>query len=313
MTTSSDTNQTDEQPNQLGPEYVLTKILTPSSKFAFARSMIASKAYEAWTNLLITTKALPKPPSFTLAALDPTPTDATTRALELAQQLVPPSVVNHMIRTYYFGMAIAAWKGKIAVSTNSEEDEAKEEHASVNYPNFDREAFWTACVLHDIGVSPELSPPADSNTGSDKQDETITALTNFEVRGGTRAHSFVTQELEPPFNTKRAWLVHEAIALHTSKARHGEPDATEGMCWAEMLFDGAATDLTAMSLSKLCPETIVAVLREHPKLDVHKVFPQMLRKECGERPCCLIAQSGEMGLFDIMEKGGAAFTNYESS
>uniref|UniRef100_A0A7S4T322 HD domain-containing protein n=1 Tax=Ditylum brightwellii TaxID=49249 RepID=A0A7S4T322_9STRA len=288
------------------PELTLTRILTQPSTFALIRTMVATKVYEAWTDLLIQTGAMSQPPPFDIAALDPTPSDATQRALELAQQLVEPSIVNHMIRTYYFAMAINAWKGKIKIKSHLIDDNEKSDEEE----EFDREAFWVACVLHDIGVSDELTPTIAEG---EPVSEEITPETNFEVRGGTRAHAFVTQDLTPPFSQKRAWLVHEAIALHTSIVEHGDSKGTLGLQWAAMLFDGAATDLTAMKLGKLAPGTVATVLQKHPKLDFHTLFPEKLRKECAARPCCLITQTAKIGLFEIMEKSGATFVKYESS
>eukprot|EP00957_Ditylum_brightwellii_P149882 11414791-Ditylum_brightwellii.AAC.1 len=95
-----------------------------------------------------------KPLPFDIAALDPSSSDATQRALELAQQLVEPSIINHMIQAHYFAMAINAWKGNIKIKSHSIDSNEKSDEEE----EFNREAFWVACVLHDIGVSDELTP-----------------------------------------------------------------------------------------------------------------------------------------------------------
>ena len=284
-------------------ELQLTKILAVPSTFAVLRSTVATKAYEAWTDLMIKTGHMEAPPTFSLDELDPTPSDITKRALELARQLVEPCIVNHMIRTYYFGMAINIWKGTIRIDQQGGVD---------NDQLFDREGFWVACILHDVGLGESLTPPHFPHPRFVPPKDRPIATTFFEGRGARRAHEFCCQELQPPMDAHRAWVIHEAIALHTSTTLHGDDsrNASKGLQWASMIFDGAATDLIGMKLGKISPTTLSAILTKHPKLDLHTLFPRKLWTEWKQRPLCIIAKSASLGLLEQIEKSESLFEKY---
>src|SRR5262249_1405656 len=99
-------------------------------------------------------------------------------AVRLAQSSESPSMFNHSVRSYLFGELLAAREGMRPGA------------------DYDGEALFLACVLHDLGVG--TAAPAK---------------TRFEVEGADLAAALLTEQ-----GCDRAVVdgVWEAIALHTS-------------------------------------------------------------------------------------------------
>jgi len=105
-------------------------------------------------------------------------TGVAQAAIRLAQSTESPSVFNHSVRSYLFGELLAAHEG---IRPGTE---------------YDREALFLGCVLHDLGVG-------TAAPGKER----------FEVEGADLAASLLTEH-----GCERAVVdaVWEAIALHTS-------------------------------------------------------------------------------------------------
>ncbi|SPM37795.1 HD domain-containing protein [Mycobacterium rhizamassiliense] len=105
-------------------------------------------------------------------------TAAAQAAIRLAQSTESPSVFNHSVRSYLFAELLAAREGM---------------HPDAEY---DSEALFLGCVLHDLGVGTAAPGKA-----------------RFEVEGADLAAALLTEH-----GCERAVVdgVWEAIALHTS-------------------------------------------------------------------------------------------------
>ncbi|KAB2342689.1 HD domain-containing protein [Actinomadura rudentiformis] len=105
-------------------------------------------------------------------------TDLTRKALEYAEELETPALVNHCVRSYLFGRAVGEGQGLRPGA------------------DYDDELLFLACVLHDAG----LSEPGDRDQ-------------RFEVDGADVAAAFLRGH---GLADDRIELVWQAIALHTS-------------------------------------------------------------------------------------------------
>src|ERR1700722_14062514 len=105
-------------------------------------------------------------------------TTVAQAALQLARSTESPSVFNHSVRSYLFGELLAAHEGMRPGA------------------DYDSEALFLGCVLHDLGVGTAAPGKA-----------------RFEVEGADLAAALLTEQ-----GCDRAVVdgVWEAIALHTS-------------------------------------------------------------------------------------------------
>lgn len=147
----------------------------------------------------------------------------------------------------------------------------------------DRELLYVAAVLHDLG----LTPTYEAEPGS------------FEWVGARRARAFgIEQGMEP----RRADLLHDAIALHSSVGIAGsrEPEIA-------MLHYGAGADLFGLRLGEIPPLDLERLLAEWPRCDFKAEFPTCLERQVQLKPNCHIA--GAMGLGLAGRVRAAAFVD----
>eukprot|EP00483_Globobulimina_turgida_P005716 UN05726 len=104
-------------------------------------------------------------------------------ATELSSKLNIPSIYDHSVRLYMFGICI----GKHLNELNE----------------LDREQFYISCILCKIGLSDEIRNLQDYE-GRD-----------FELIGAEYAHTFLSSQT-PCYHPLKCDAVHETIAMHTS-------------------------------------------------------------------------------------------------
>lgn len=170
-------------------------------------------------------------------------------ARELATRTSQPMVLNHALRTYAFGAVLAARSGL----------------------RLDREVFFVAAVLHDLGLNDDLR----NEPGS------------FEWVGARRAHRFC---LEQGVAAARADLVHDAIALHASVgiAHRREPEVA-------LVHYGAGVDVLGLRLDEIPPRALQALLEEYPRLDFKRCFMPLLVDQATRKPESHIAGHVSLG------------------
>ena len=109
-------------------------------------------------------------------ALPKTPFAAS--CLELIRETENELLVDHSIRSFLFARALAEYEG------------------SVHDADYDEQALFAACILHDLGLG-----------------STATAQARFEVDGADLAATFLRSQRFSGARTDRIW---EAIALHST-------------------------------------------------------------------------------------------------
>ena len=151
-------------------------------------------------------------------------TGVAQAAIRLAQSTESPSVFNHSVRSYLFGELLAAHEG---MRPGAE---------------YDREALFLGCVLHDLGVG---------TAAPGKQ--------RFEVEGADLAAALLTEH-----DCQRAVVdgVWEAIALHSSP---GIAERRGPLCYLVRLGVGMDFGLAADFIDD---QAAAAIHARYPRLSM---------------------------------------------
>ncbi|HLY59002.1 MAG TPA: HD domain-containing protein, partial [Stellaceae bacterium] len=166
------------------------------------------------------------------------PTTATgDAAVALARTASPEFLFNHALRTYVFAALLAGADGQ----------------------QFDEEAIFIACCLHDLGLVARFRTP-------DRP---------FELDGAFAAKDFLA---ERGFDAKRSELVVEAIAFHTSPLAELRPPEVS------MVGEGAGADVFGSGLKKLKPGQVDDVVAALPRLGFKTQFEAALVDYCTAKP-----------------------------
>jgi HD domain len=174
------------------------------------------------------------------------------QAIEAASAVCPPFIIRHSFRSYCFGAILAA-RNKLKL---------------------DKEAFFLAAILHDLGVSDRHADDPGS----------------FEWVGARLAYDFC---LGAEQSEERAALVHNAIALHTSLGVAGDyqPEIA-------LLHFGTGMDLFGMRLEEIPKEILQQVLSDYPRGDFKNEFTPCLQHQADAKPQSQIAGAIGIGILD---------------
>ena len=181
------------------------------------------------------------------------PDSAVARqAIETASALCPEFMMRHCFRAWCFGAILAAR----------------------NRHTLDREAFFVAAMLHDLG----LCDAHRNDPGS------------FEWVGAKLAHAFC---LSAEQTQARAATVHNAIALHTSVgiADRCQPEIA-------LLHFGTSMDLFGMRLDEMPKDVLGAVLAEYPRSEFKAEFSPCLSHQAQQKPDSQIAGAVGIGILE---------------
>lgn len=197
--------------------------------------------------------AMARPPSalaqLDLQALDQVehPWDACAFAASTAaQQLQPQWLTNHGWRTFAWGTLLAL-------------------NADLKY---DRNLFFSACMLHDLGLTPHAASPTNEC---------------FALRGA-RAASDILQRAGA--SVDQVHRVAEAITLH--------PNLEVGVklgVEAHLLQAGAGLDVVGQRSEEVPVSLRQAVVTKHPRLGFKHAFCRCMRAESESAP------NSRMGLY----------------
>ena len=138
----------------------------------------------------------------------------------------------------------------------------------------DRELLYVASALHDLGLTTSF----EAEPGS------------FEWVSARHAHAFgIEQGMEP----RRAALLHDAVALHSSVgiASAREPEVA-------MVHFGAGADLFGLRLDEIPKGDFDRVLDEWPRCGFKTAFPLCLERQVELKPESHIAGGMRLGLGD---------------
>ncbi|MFE0459480.1 HD domain-containing protein [Kitasatospora sp. NPDC058965] len=180
-------------------------------------------------------------PTHSPAALPALPdSPAATAALALVRERISAPAAHHSIRSYLFAVLLAERRGLAAAG------------------EFDPELLFHACVLHDLGLSPD-APGAQ----------------RFEVEGADRAAEFLTGLGYGAGAVDQVW---EAIALHAS------PGLAERRGPLALLTRaGIAADL-GLGTDPITDAEGAAVHARHPRLGVARDLVEGILRHAGRGP-----------------------------
>ena len=151
------------------------------------------------------------------------------KATRLVEQVSSKCLCNHCMRTYFFGELLGQREGL----------------------KYDRELFYVAAVLHDLGLT-----------------DTFRGEQRFEVDGADAAKKFV---LENGLSESQSEVVWDAIALHTSIgiASRKQPEIA-------LVHLGAGVDVLGLALEDLETSTVEQILENYPRLNFKQDFLDVL-------------------------------------
>lgn len=163
------------------------------------------------------------------------------RVEEHATALSAPWLLHHCWRTYAWGALLAQARGLRP----------------------DAELFFSACMLHDLGLTP-------AHDGHDPQCQC------FAVEGARAAHAFALQH---GWDQERSDRLAEAISLHLNVRvglRHGSE--------AHLLQAGAAMDVIGARAGELSRDTRRQVEALYPRLEFASAMARTLQSQAQRRP-----------------------------
>jgi HD domain len=163
------------------------------------------------------------------------------KASELASELCEPWLYNHSMRTYLWGAMLA----------------------QVNDIKIDEELFFTASVLHDLGLT-------STHLCQD------TSCSCFAVEGARAARQFASQE---GWSNQRCDQLAEAISLHLN-VRVGLHHGAE----AHLLHAGTSLDIIGARARQLDANAVNHVLDAYPKLSLKANMVEAMKDQSRTRP-----------------------------
>jgi HD domain len=199
-------------------------VLTRTERLHFLRNMAFLAAREV-TDVIRAKLGLLKPLHLALSDLAPPDTRMAKEAEELARDTHTQDLLSHAYRSYYFGAMLAA-------------------HRKLKY---DREAFFTAAILHDIGLTESRIAPLKQCC--------------FAVSGGRQVRDFLLSKDHPAV---KAQIIGDAISahlnLHLPVRKYGEV--------ASLVAKGAVCDLFGFEKRRLPEKFKSDLLRTYPAGDL---------------------------------------------
>lgn len=163
------------------------------------------------------------------------------QASEMASALCEPWLFNHSMRTYLWGAMLA----------------------QVNGIKIDEELFFTASVLHDLGLT-------STHLCQD------TSCSCFAVEGARAARQFVSKE---GWTNQRCDQLAEAISLHLN-VRVGLHHGAE----AHLLHAGTSLDIIGARARQLDADAVSHVLGVYPKLSLKTNMVEAMKGQARTRP-----------------------------
>lgn len=135
---------------------------------------------------------------------------------------------------------------------------------------FDREVLYLGAVMHDLGFILHCE-----------------AGQSFELEGAQRARTFL---LDHKYDTAKADVVHEAIALHTSigLASRKEPEIA-------LVHLGSSVDMVGLRLQDMAPNAVKEILANYPRLDVKRQMVSLAQEAVVGKPNCPLASLMRLG------------------
>jgi hypothetical protein len=162
-------------------------------------------------------------------------------ALELCREISPPALTGHSLRTWLFS-ALFASRDRVA---------------------YDEEVLYVACLLHDIGLTPDHW----------QQDEHARC---FAVEGAFAAERFC---YERGVEDERAERISEAIVAHLNV--HVPLECSPE---THLLHEGVALDAIGRGVRGIDPAAVATVIERYPREGVVEALSEPTRRQAKIRP-----------------------------
>jgi hypothetical protein len=199
--------------------------LTPTERLHFLRNMAFLAAREA-SDALRDKLGFLKAADLDFSDCSPPDTRMAQEAEIFARETHAQDLLSHGYRTYYFGAILASY-GRL---------------------KYDKELFFTAALLHDIGLTESRAVPL--------------AACCFGVSGGLQVHEFLLGKGHSP---EKALIVGDAISahlnLHLPVREYGEV--------AALVAKGAVCDLFGFGKRRVNANFTKDLLRAYPAGNMH--------------------------------------------
>ena len=181
-------------------------------------------------------------------------------ATDLCQEVSSDMLANHCLRTYFWGALLAA----------------------ADNLNYDAELFYTAALLHDLGLTENFS---FKNTNCDC----------FAYEGAIAAEKFARDKGCWP--REKSQRLAEAICLHLNLIvpQHLGIEA-------HLLHEGAVADLIGARINSISPDNTKSVLERYPRLKFKEEIIPLLSEQAKRRPQCRMALHMAGGLGKLIFK-----------
>jgi hypothetical protein len=170
-------------------------------------------------------------------------------ALSLCIEASPPFLADHAVRTFAWGCLLA----------------------EVDGIRFDRETFYVASLLHDLGLTSTFEGPGCF------EDRSADAALHFAQRHGS----------------DRAETIAEAIRLHM-RDRVTPEDGAE----AYLLSEATSYDVSGRRFEEIDQANRELVLAMAPRAGFSGGFAELFRREAEAKPRCAAAVAVGAGLLD---------------
>jgi hypothetical protein len=202
--------------------------LTPTERIHFLRNTAFLAAREA-SDAIRDKLGLLKPVDLNLSDFTPPDSKMAKDAEVFARETHMQDLLSHGYRTYYFGAIVGSYSRL----------------------KYDKELFFTAALLHDIGLTESRAVPLKQCC--------------FAVSGGRQIHDFLIHRGHPP---EKAQIVGEAISvhlnLHLPVREYGEV--------AAMVAKGAVCDLFGFGKRRVNGKFKRDLLRTYPAGNMHEAL-----------------------------------------
>ncbi|KAJ7734747.1 hypothetical protein DFH07DRAFT_118031 [Mycena maculata] len=187
-----------------------------------------------------------------------------------AKRLTPPSVFGHVIRCFYFALALL-YTGFPSGTPGVPQ---------IGFDELTSRLYHTT-LLHDLGLSnttEALENPAHAMT--------------FELHGGFMAYEHL-HAAAPTLDAYQVSDIVESIVLHTSVWASGNSSANQILMFLSALFDIGGyngTELAGLNYTLLWnPKTVADIESAYPRADFYDGARAAFETEFSEKPNCLLS------------------------
>ncbi|KAJ7202329.1 hypothetical protein GGX14DRAFT_654240 [Mycena pura] len=187
-----------------------------------------------------------------------------------AKRLSPPAVFGHVVRCFYFALALL-YTGFPSGTPGI---------AQIGFAELSLRIYHTA-LLHDLGWSNNtevLTHPAHAMT--------------FELHGAIMAYEHL-HAAAPSLDAVQVGDIVESIVLHTSQWPSGNSSANQILMSLSALFDVGGyngTGLVGLNSSSLWhPQTVQEIERAYPRADFYNEGLSIFDREFVQKPNCLLS------------------------